>query len=470
MLRPFPLRHLLWAVCLTVCGAACTDEGADLDRVPTIIGLEIADNPHSGQSCVVRWATDVPATSRVEFGKGDDSTYFLGHDEPVTVHEVVVFGMHADSTYRLQVVSVAEDGTEGRSEELIYVTAPFPYPTLLTEVTHLDEERVEPGWTLTNLAIGTEISQVAAVMYDMHGEVVWYYEIQGQDHRADVEVSLVEGDHVLIGGAIAFGLRPVEVDLGGDILWAGPEQRGEDIAIGGMHHTFQKLPNGDYITMFFDFQEGLVDVIEEFDADLRTTWDWNTYDYLPDSDSAYSQGNALQVDLAEDVVYYNAHVEGRLYKIDRSDGEVLWTLGAECDFELTSGDTADWFMRTHAPTVRGNGRVLFYDNGTSSRGYSRIVEYALDEEAMVAELVWEYPGDLAEDVWYNHVWGDADRLPDGNTLITAGSANEDDDPSRILEVARDGTKIWEMWLGSTDPDELVGSYKSQRVPVLVGTL
>ena len=469
------LRHPLasmfvWLLCVAM-GLAC-DSGDEDPHFPflQVENLEILRSEHNELSCFVSWSTREYAASRVEFGESSEYTFFLEDDELTAEHEILLFGMRPSTTYHYQAVSVTEDGEELRSEDATFVTGALPFPTLATEVTHHDEELTEPGWTLTNLSLGEGIQQVAAVIFDEQGEVVWYYEMPGEQGRADVEVTLVENDRVLIGGAIVTGRRPVEVDLSGEILWAGPKQTGSEIEIGGMHHTFQKLPNGDYITMFFDFHHGLVDVIEEFDPSLHSIWTWNTYDYLPDSETEYPQGNALHVDLSENVLYYNAHVEGTLYKVDRDDGHVLWALGNDRDFEIDSDDEDDWFLRTHAPEIRPGGGVLFYDNGTSERGFSRVVEYDLDEEEMLATLVWEYPGDLVEDDWYNRIWGEADRLPNGNTLITAGSAQEGDAQGRIFEVRADGTKVWEMWLGSTEPDEVAGSYSAERIPVLYGLL
>jgi len=458
-------------VAIAAMAAGCASDVQDPHYpILDVENLEIERSEHGELSCFVRWTTRDYATSRVEFGETTEYTYFLESEELTADHEILLFGMKPSTTYHFQAVSATEEGEELRSEDATFVTGPLPFPTLATEVTYHDAELAEPGWTLTNLSLGDGIEQRAAVIFDEQGEVVWYYEMPGEQGRADVEVSLVREDRILIGGAIVTGRRPVEVDLSGEIRWAGPEQTGSEIEIGGMHHTFQKLPNGDYITMFFDFHHGLVDVIEEFDPDLHSIWTWNTYDYLPDSETEYPQGNALHVDLDEDVLFYNAHVEGTLYKIDRTDGHVIWTMGADQDFEIESGDGDDWFLRTHAPEVRSDGHVLFYDNGTAERGYSRVLEYVLDEEAMLATLVWEYPGDLTDDRWYNRIWGEADRLPNGNTLITAGSAQKGDAQGRIFEVTADGAKVWEMWLGSTDPTEVAGSYAADRIPVLVGLL
>ena len=454
-----------------VCAAGCSDDGeGPLPGTPDIVDVEFWAPWHNELATWVRWTTAEPATSRVEFGETSDYEYYVDEDEPDLEHEVLVFGMRPDRTYHLQVISETGSGERLLSDDLTYTTGTVPFDTLRTEVTHHQTKFISPGWTLANLSLGTEIDNVAVVMYDDEGEVVWYYAIPGEEARADVEASLADNGNVVIGGAIAPNLRPVEVDMTGTIQWAGPEQTDSDLAIGGMHHTFKKLSNGNYATMFFDFHDGLVDVIEEFDPDLNEVWIWNTNDYLPDPETPYPQGNDVQVDLDDDAVYYNAHVEGCLYKIDRADGHVIWQFGKDKDFKMVDFEEGDWFLRAHAPHVLDDGNLLFYDNGTSGRGYSRAVEYEVDMEARTARRVWEYPGEGIDDVWYNRIWGEADRLPNGNTLLTAGSCDPDDDPARIFEVMPDGTKVWEMWLDSSDKGECAGTYRAERIPILVGVI
>ena len=98
----------------------------------------------------------------------------------------------------------------------------------------------------------------------------------------------------------------------------------------------------------------------------------------------------------------------------------------------------------------------------------RIGRCAIDENARTATLVWEFPGTFSVDdwyrtEWYQPFWGDADRLENGNVLITAGERGADTE-SRIFEVTKqDGQVVWELHLG---PD--IGVYRAERItPPLV---
>jgi len=438
--------------------------------------VQIADNPNSALSCLVSWTTDDVAAARVEFGLDGELQWFVeGAAEDVgTEHDVLVIGMKPGSTYTLQAVSIAADGEEIRSDLLTYETGAVPFDTLVTEVTAYDEAAVQPGWTLANVAVKGVNYPVTAAMFDMDGDPVWYWRQSDEDGRNDVEVSLVDGDgpaaqRLLVGAGVTPGMPAVEVDLAGEVVWEGPEQNGDAqlISVGAMHHSFVKLANGEYLALFYDGKDGdLWDVVEQFDADLNSTWSWSAESISTDT---YPWGNAVLADLDADAAYYNGRMTSTLCKIDRGDGAILWQLGEGGDF---SGDPAvayPWFHEAHAPEIQPDGSVLLYDNGGASRDFSRVVEYALDEHAMTAEIAWEYPGELADDAWSTVAMGDADRLANGNTLVTAGTLIPGDSPSRVFEVTPQGDIAWELWFSGTDGD-LAAPYMAERIPMLVGEL
>ncbi len=472
-LAPFGLIATLALAC-----APSIDETVDGTAVhdpPLISDVEVIANPSDTLTAYVRWTTDVPATSVVEFGRDGTLESWIGDEDSWTLeHEVLVVGMQPERTYRLEPVSTGESGLETRGEAVYFETGALPFDAFAPRLSVHEPEGTQPGWTLANIVTRGILSPVFVVLFDDEGVPVWYWVNDGEGGRADVDASLVEGEgpadwRVLIGGGVA-PHGPMEVDLAGDIRWEGPLQEGTDLLAGGdMHHTFGKLDNGHYVTLLWDYGGGLHDVIEEFDAGGNTVWSWNAPDHL-DHSAGYLWGNAVHVDLADDAVYYNSVHRSELYKIRRSTGEVLWTLGAGGDFVNDQREEDAWFIGAHGPEPQANGNILMYDNGNQSRGYSRVVEYALDEEAGEAFIAWEYPGAGIDDPWLNGQWGDADRLANGNTLITAGSTLASSSPCRLFEVARDGTKVWELWLESSDPDQNFGAYASDRVPAIAQRL
>jgi len=446
------------------------DDSAEPAAPFSLVDLELIDHPDNVLSTFVRWTTDVPASSRVEFGEGGEYRFFVEEPELVVEHELFVFGLHPKSAYQLRAISRDAAGAEVASGAQQLLTAALPFdPAAFHVVTH-DPERIQPGWTLLNAMVGQIVAPTIAMMIDDQGKPVWYHELEGAPTFGDVEVTLVDGEHVLIGGCVPPSTHPVLVDLRGEVVWQGPQQAAQAYGQGAMHHTFQRLPSGDFVTLTYDLQDGvMIDVIEQFDADLQPRWSWHAGDHLSEATEMHLHGNMVSVDEDLDVAYFHAHQLGQLFQIDRGDGSVRWTFGEGGDFTVLSDPQHPWPQYAHAPEFLENGNLLLHDNGDGdSRGFTRAVEYAIDEQAMTAELVWEYPGE-ADDFWYNYAWGDADRLDNGNTLIVSGSMIPWDSQSRLLEVTPEGEVVWEVWMGTPDGG-LAGAYMAQRVPVLVGEI
>jgi len=120
---------------------------------------------------------------------------------------------------------------------------------------------------------------------------------------------------------------------------------------------------------------------------------------------------------------------------------------------------------------------MFDNGGYSASGmpgpgdtyHSRAVEYDIDEGTMTATLAWEFPGTFNVDPWYRDNWyttyfGDADRLANGNVLITASSVSSTAGDARVFEVTKaEGEVVWEMQFPAG-----IGVYRSDRItPPLV---
>ena len=95
---------------------------------------------------------------------------------------------------------------------------------------------------------------------------------------------------------------------------------------------------------------------------------------------------------------------------------------------------------------------------TPERGYvTRVVEYALDEERMTAELVWSYQRD---DVYSPEGMGSAQRLENGNTFIGWGSIAWDNTEALATEVDAEGNVVFD--LEAYSPNGAVTSYRAWR--------
>ena len=132
------------------------------------------------------------------------------------------------------------------------------------------------------------------------------------------------------------------------------------------------------------------------------------------------------------------------------------------DADGANADEADWFYWPHAPEVDGT-RVLFYDNRNPrpNSETSRAAEFTLDPVAGTAELTWEW----TERNFREQAWGDVDRLPSDDVLVTIAHCEtcELSDPqgrSAVVEVDRaSGDVLWRL----TWPDADDGIYRADRI-------
>lgn len=246
-------------------------------------------------------------------------------------------------------------------------------------------------------------------------------------------------------------------------------------------HDFLILPNGNRVFTSYesgvhdlsaiggDPNQALVDsVFQEVTPDGQVLFQWNSWGHVRYEDSVYAfkrqdyaHGNSVFLDHDENWLY-SARALSQVYKIDRVTGDVIWSLGGmNGDFAFVN-DPYNGFCGQHNATRLDNGHILLFDNGCeclpevagSRHAHSRATEYAIDEVAKTAELVWSYEREeiLAQ------TQGSAQRLSNGNTIIGWGSNS-----SGILatEVTPAGEVVYELTGRSRDNTRLA-SYRARR--------
>jgi len=456
------------------------DTGPDTTP-PAILQLTIEPNPNMTISCFVTWRTRNAASSEVDFG-AESYAFRIRDDALVTDHRMLVIGMHADTSYKIKAISSNMYGV--RSAEGNFTTGPLPEGIPIPSLTASDMAHAQLGWTLTNIEVGMTLP-ARIVMYDEIGLPVWYF-INGQnvDDRGDIAAELVDGQ-VLVGPAPRE--PPRVVDLSGDVLWEGalstPTRQ--------QSHVFGKTPTGNYLLNIDVPPDGtspppqrVDEIIQEITPALDVVWSWQLFEHVPKAGSRYEpcHGNALEVNELENAMYYNCRFLG-IFKIDRASGDVAWRLGGTYDTvsygpgDFTFDPPESQFSDAHDPEYHPDGTVLVYDNGGYANVpvgtyHSRVVEYQLDQTKKTATRTFEFPGALPDvpswykSEWYTPIWGDSDRLTNGNILVTAGMRSATLS-TRIFEITPSGSVVWEI---TFEPNH--GSYRAQRLspPPLVEPL
>lgn len=162
-----------------------------------------------------------------------------------------------------------------------------------------------------------------------------------------------------------------------------------------------------------------------------------------------------------DNIIFDARNSNILAIISKKTGEIVWRIGPDFD-ETPELLKLGWIIGQHhlhliQKGLPGEGNLLVFDNGghagygepnpasatgndNASRDYSRVLEF----NPVTLEIVWQYTpiesgSTLFTDAskFYSSYISAAQRLPNGNTLITEGS------DGRLIEVTPDHKIVWE---------------------------
>jgi hypothetical protein len=448
----------------------------------TVDGLQVELNSKMNLGAYVTWTTAEPANSEVEFGESEFVMKTTGGDELVTEHKVHVVGMRPETLYKLRARSTSATATGSADGEITTGALPTFLPDKADVVTPAGSSTA-PGYTLMNFWDSGN-SPTVAVIVDPEGYPVWYY-VNGtaRDQFGATSTDVTPDGTILIGNA---GNEPArDVDLEGNILWVGPT--GGDAALS--HHT-SKLKTGNYLVVRESSASARV---EEVDAEKKVVWSFDLYEDSPVTNNGANDWchlNSVRTDASEKYVFFNCRYQG-LFKIDKATKAIVWHMGAAMD-DSQSGDVtykpdnSVRFNDAHDPEVHEDGTALFYDNqGWSNRNvgeangnfHTRLVEYMVDDAKKEATLTWEFPGSFSTDAWYKDdwstpIWGDANRLANGNVLVAAGvtgtgggGMTKPGTKSRIFEVTREGQAVWAIeW------PEGKGTYRATRLSLPVEAL
>ena len=182
----------------------------------------------------------------------------------------------------------------------------------------------------------------------------------------------------------------------------------------------------------------------------------------------------------------NIIMDGRetniIFIISKETGKIVWKVGP--DYSIGHPEhKLGWIIGQHhahmiPDGLPGAGNILVFDNGgwagydnpnpgapigvkAAQRDYTRILEF----DPTTLEIVWQYTPHEAGFVvpldasrFYSPFISSAQRLPNGNTLITEGS------DGRLLEVTVDHKIVWEFINPYHDGRNMNMVYRAYRVP------
>lgn len=403
-----------------------------------------------------RWSTDEAGVSWVEHGPTRDlGARTVVSDEPTTEHEVLVGGLRASTSVWWR--AYTQVGDEVLAGPLLQVETGAPPRDLPDMDADVATDDAAPGFTLFT-SLGSDGVPSWIVVADAAGEPVWW-------HASDEEEVIAQARLGADGTSVLYNVAArdrsddlgeiVRVRLDGEVVSRTTATLG--------HHDFVELPEGGFAYLAADIREDIVgngtyDVVGDAIVEIAegaesgvpvfSTWD----SALPrmadpaDDTGFYPQGldwthcNNVVHDAASDTWLLSTRNLDRLLKIDRATGTVSWTLGGDDgDFTLLEGRAFDG---QHSPEWTDAGVLMFDNGGMEGETNAQAVEFAIDEDAGTYTEVWRYDGGGRH---MTFLMGDADRLADGNTLVSWGNVG------RITEVTPGGDVALQIDMGVGNP-------------------
>ena len=332
-----------------------------------------------------------------------------------------VAGMIAQTVYYFQ-QDLYTGPNDAKGPVLAFPTGPIAIPTPRITVTGTSLPTGSSGQPIllhSYISLNPLVSAYA-IATDLSGNVVWYG-LGG----AFVLVRPVAGGTFMVIGNTAASLQThvlQEIDLVGNLVRETNAARiSEQLIARGQrpitefHHDALRLPNGytvtlgttEVLTSNVQGVTGPVDIVGDtivvLDRNFNLVWSWCTFDHLNINDTATlnetctgSQGGCPQLltpvnGMANDWTHSNAldflpsdgslllsvRHQDKVLKINYAngsgDGSILFTLGKNGNFTMSSTDPYPWFSHQHSVNYESDPRFIdVFDNSNVRRAQQGI--------------------------------------------------------------------------------------------------
>jgi arylsulfate sulfotransferase len=475
-------------------------------------------------------STDIPTQVELAITDGHQKR-IVKFSQFSKTHSHPVMGFKPDKSYQIQVSVISRGGIKTAYQKpLETATEPLPdgFPHITTITSKPDQ--MEPGYTLFDVIPEGSNAEFGAliVIVDAKGEVVWY---QTGSRYTDVRQNVAGHLLFLEGGKYVemdmLGNRLQE--------WKAMGQSNQKIsafpvATPAFHHEVYPMDNGHFLALSIEERtydnyptsdtdpaapkataRVAGDVVVEFGPDGKIIHQWSLLDILDPYRIGYgslgkywdsffntetrdwSHGNAVIYDATDDAVIVSTRHLDTIAKFSRKTGQLIWILAPPENWDknkfgrylLQPANNTKFFFpyHAHAPMLLPNGHLMVYDNGNYraspfdrgmpiSDSFSRAVEYAIDEQTMEIQLVWQY-GQSAPHKYFSAALGDADLLPvKNNVLITHGNVHSAEKKlaARIIEVTHTNPaqEVFHIFITdeTADPEAGWRVYRSERITSL----
>jgi hypothetical protein len=362
---------------------------------------------------IVTWSTVVgpPTVAEIQYGLSTD----YGMRAPVALGDgdmrTVLLGMKPERTYHFRIVT--EVGAESlTSEDFTLTTGAAPEPSVLGPVTFqvLSEAEREPGFIITSYWNDSQSVSGMVFILDSDGDIVWWYDSEATLGVGKAAMSDDGQDMWMINGAASTldPLRRVGMDGLDPQTYNGVSGSHDIVPVAGETMAFVAL----FTAAEVDRSGAQTTILPPLDLNAMP----------PPHVNALAYNKALGT-------YAVSNLTEEVYLFPRAGAT------PETTTLLTSliGPNTGWGGYQHGVQLLSNNHLLLFANRESDEPTaSTVLEYDLDS----GQEVWRYESDL-----YTENFGNAQRLPGGNTLVDYSNAGV------IHEVTPAGVKVLEITTG-----------------------
>ncbi len=333
-----------------------------------------------------------------------------------------------------------------------------------TGVLKYDAEKSYGGYTL----FSPMVNCTTTYLIDMEGNMVHKWDTQ---YRPGAYATLLPNGNLLRGGVLdgapcsigGVGGIVQEIDWDGKVLWEYKLLSPTEV----QHHCFSRMPNGNTLILAWEFKsidEAIakgrdprtipvsvaignkwhtgfwVDFVREVNQEGQTLWEWHAWDhigegphqldinyhlpqpvgeYYPNFD--WTHFNTVDYVAETDQVLLNSRNFSETYLVNHKTGAIEWRWGNPSAYGQGKApsfyDNGDQqLFGSHHATLLPNGNIQIFDNGSERPEGNRSA--VVEVNPRTNQVVWEYHSQDSTS-FFSHRQGAAQRLPNGNVLVTS---------------------------------------------------
>ncbi len=164
----------------------------------------------------------------------------------------------------------------------------------------------------------------------------------------------------------------------------------------------------------------LMDTIVEYNAIGDILWSWKSSDYIDVNLGLQEEnGDTIEVTHANSIEYYeddtlliNMRDLDTAYLINRTDSQILWSIGRYGDFVINGGEADRITTLGHDYNRISENTFIAFDNSVGTGSPSRLVQFSINTTSMTATIDKTWETDVRAPIW-----GSVELLPNGNYLV-----------------------------------------------------